>query len=105
MIRFYFALAPNPRKVALFLEESGLPYEAVPVDTRRGEQHAAAFRAINPNGKTPAIVDTEGPGGKAVRVQRISGLSKIARKDAPCGPNLANRLRVILDSKLRPGSQ
>jgi GSH-dependent disulfide-bond oxidoreductase len=68
MIRFYFALAPNPRKVALFLEESGLPYEAVAVDTRRGEQHAAAFRAINPNGKTPAIVDTEGPGGKPVRV-------------------------------------
>lgn len=68
MIRFYFAPAPNPRKVALFLEESGLPYQLVPVDTRRGEQHAPAFRAINPNGKTPAIEDTEGPGGKTVRV-------------------------------------
>ena len=32
MIRFYFAPAPNPRKVALFLEESGLPYELIPVD-------------------------------------------------------------------------
>ncbi len=68
MIRFYFAPAPNPRKVALFLEESGLPYEVVPVDTRRGEQHTPAFRAVNPNGKTPAIEDTEGPGGKTVRV-------------------------------------
>lgn len=68
MIRFYFSLAPNPAKVALFLQESGLPFEAVPVDTRKGEQHAPAFREVNPNGKLPAIVDTEGPGGKEARV-------------------------------------
>lgn len=68
MIRFYFHPTPNPAKVALFLEESGLPYEAIPVDTSKGEQHTAAFRAINPNGKVPAIVDTEGPGGKEARV-------------------------------------
>jgi GST-like protein len=57
MIKFYYHPSPNPAKVALFLEESGLPYELVPVDTRKGEQHSAEFRAINPNGKTPAIVD------------------------------------------------
>ena len=57
MIRFYYSLAPNPMKVALFLEEAGLPYEPIPVDTRKGEQHAPAFRAINPNGKVPVIVD------------------------------------------------
>lgn len=57
MIKFYYNLAPNPTKVALFLEESGLPFEPIPVDTRKGEQHAPAFRAINPNGKVPAIVD------------------------------------------------
>jgi GST-like protein len=68
MIRFYFHPTPNPAKVALFLEEAGLPYEAVPVDTSKGEQHATAFRAINPNGKVPAIVDSEGPGGGEVRV-------------------------------------
>jgi len=68
MIRFYFHPTPNPAKVALFLEETGLPYEVIPVDTSKGEQHAAGFRAINPNGKVPAIVDTEGPGGKAARV-------------------------------------
>ena len=39
MIKFYFNLAPNPTKVALCLEEMGLPYELVPVDTRKGEQH------------------------------------------------------------------
>lgn len=68
MIRFYFHPTPNPAKVALFLEETGLAYEAVPVDTGKGEQHAPAFRAINPNGKVPAIVDTEGPGGSEARV-------------------------------------
>jgi hypothetical protein len=68
MIRFYFHPTPNPAKIALFLEEAGLPYEAIPVDTSKGEQHAASFRAINPNGKVPAIVDTDGPGGKEVRV-------------------------------------
>jgi GST-like protein len=68
MIRFYFHPTPNPAKVALCLEEAGLCYEMIPVDTRKGEQHLAAFRAINPNGKVPAIVDTEGPGGEEVRV-------------------------------------
>ena len=68
MIRFYFHPTPNPAKVALLLEETGLPYAVVPVDTSRGEQHAAAFRAVNPNGKVPAIVDPDGPGGAAVRV-------------------------------------
>lgn len=68
MIRFYFHPTPNPAKVALFLEEAGLPYEVVPVDTSKGEQHAPAFRAINPNGKVPAILDTDGPGGLETRV-------------------------------------
>ncbi|MDQ6646288.1 MAG: glutathione S-transferase C-terminal domain-containing protein [Pseudomonadota bacterium] len=68
MIRFYFHPTPNPAKVALFLEEVGEPYEVVPVDTMKGEQHAPAFRAINPNGKLPAIIDTDGPDGREVRV-------------------------------------
>lgn len=57
MIKFYFHPSPNPAKVALFLEEAGLPYEVVPVDTRKGEQFDPAFLAINPNAKTPAITD------------------------------------------------
>ena len=40
----------------------------MPVDTSKGEQHLPAFRKINPNGKVPAIVDTDGPGGKEARV-------------------------------------
>ena len=59
MIQFYYSLAPNPMKVALFLEESGLAYNAIPVDTRKGEQFAPEFAAVNPNNKVPVIVDGE----------------------------------------------
>ncbi len=59
MLKFYYSGAPNPTKVALFLEEAGLPYEAIPVDTRKGDQHKPDYLAINPNAKVPAIVDGE----------------------------------------------
>ncbi len=62
MIHCYFTFAPNPMKVLLLLEETGLEYTPVPVDTRKGEQFAPGFLAINPNAKVPAIVDD----GKAV---------------------------------------
>jgi GST-like protein len=59
MIKFYYNAAPNPMKVALLLEELGLAYDPVPVDTRKGDQHSADYLAVNPNGKVPAIVDGE----------------------------------------------
>ncbi|TFY97389.1 glutathione S-transferase family protein [Ramlibacter rhizophilus] len=59
MMKFFYNAAPNPMKVALLLEELGLPYEAVPVDTRRGEQFAERFLAVNPNAKVPALQDGE----------------------------------------------
>ncbi|MBJ3777900.1 glutathione S-transferase family protein [Acuticoccus mangrovi] len=57
MIRLFFHRTPNPMKVALLLEELGLEYDLVPVDTYKGEHHAEAFHEINPNGKAPAILD------------------------------------------------
>ncbi len=59
MIKLYFHPSPNPLKVALYLEETGEPYELIAVDTRKGDQHAPAFKAINPNAKTPAMQDGE----------------------------------------------
>jgi GST-like protein len=56
-MKFYYHPSPNSAKVALFLEESGLPYEVVPVDTRKDEPFEVGFIAINPHGKTPAITD------------------------------------------------
>ena len=57
MIKFYYNTGPNPMKVALFLEEASIDYEAIPVDTRKGEQHKDNYLKINPNAKAPTIVD------------------------------------------------
>jgi len=57
MLKFYFNGSPNPTKVALYLEECGLPFEPVKIDTRKGEQFTPEFLKINPNGKVPAIDD------------------------------------------------
>jgi len=57
VLKFYYNTGPNPTKVTLFLEESGLPYEPIPVDTRKGEQFKPEYLAINPNAKAPTIVD------------------------------------------------
>ena len=59
MLRFYYSAAPNPTKVALFLEESGLPYEAIPVDTRKGDQHKLEFsRSIRTRKFPPSSMAT-----------------------------------------------
>jgi len=57
MLKFYFNGAPNPNKISLFLEETGLPCELIPVDTRKGDQFKPEFLKVNPNGKVPAIDD------------------------------------------------
>ena len=57
MIKFYFHQTPNPMKVALYLKETGLEYQLIPIDTLKGEQHTPEYRTINPNGKAPAIED------------------------------------------------
>lgn len=57
MIKLYYHPSPNPAKIALFLEETGTPYELVPVDTRKGDQFKPEFVALNPNAKTPVLTD------------------------------------------------
>ncbi len=57
MLKFYYNAGPNPMKVALFLEEAGLDYEAIAIDGRLGDQHKPEYQAINPNAKAPSLVD------------------------------------------------
>jgi GST-like protein len=57
VLKFYYNLGPNPTKVALFLEEAGLEYDPIPVDTRKGEQFTPEYLTINPNAKAPSLVD------------------------------------------------
>jgi len=69
MIDFHFWPTPNGYKVSLFLEETGLPHTVKPVDIGKGEQFQPAYLAISPNGKMPAIVDSDpGDGGEPVSV-------------------------------------
>ena len=67
-IEFYFWTTPNGYKIAIFFEESTLPYRIVPVDILHGAQFAPEFLRISPNNKMPAIVDPDGPGGAPVSV-------------------------------------
>ena len=95
MLKFYYSGAPNPTKVALFLEESGLPYEAIPVDTRKGEQHKPDYLAINPNAKVPAIVD-----GDAVVFDSNAILLYLAEKTGKFLPPKGDKARGELLSWL-----
>jgi GST-like protein len=64
MIHLWTWPTPNGQKIHIALEELGLPYEIVPVNIGKGEQFKPEFLAITPNHRIPAIVDTDGPGGK-----------------------------------------
>jgi GST-like protein len=63
-IQLYSLNTPNGVKVSIMLEETGLPYEAHLVDFDKNDQKSPEFLSLNPNGKIPAIVDPDGPGGK-----------------------------------------
>ena len=64
MIDVYSWATPNGHKIHIMLEELGLEYKAIPIDIGAGDQFTPEFLAISPNNKIPAIVDSDGPGGK-----------------------------------------
>jgi GST-like protein len=64
MIDVYSWATPNGHKVHIMLEETGLEYRVHPIDIGAGDQFKPEFLAISPNNKIPAIVDTDGPGGR-----------------------------------------
>ena len=63
-LQYYGLPTPNGVKVTIMLEELGLPYEAHLVDFAKDDQKTPEFLSLNPNGKIPAIIDPEGPGGQ-----------------------------------------
>lgn len=63
-LQLYSLTTPNGVKASIMLEEIGLPYEAHLVDFGRDDQQTPEFLALNPNGKIPAILDPDGPGGR-----------------------------------------
>jgi GSH-dependent disulfide-bond oxidoreductase len=64
LLQLYSLPTPNGVKVSIMLEEIGLPYEVHLVDFGRNDQKTPEFLSLNPNGKIPAILDPDGPGGK-----------------------------------------
>ena len=89
MIRFYYSLAPNPMKVALFLEEAGLEYEAIPVDTRKGEQFTPGICRAQP--------EQQGAAASSMATRRCStatpSCSISARRPASSCPRQQRRRR------------
>ena len=65
-LQLYSLPTPNGVKASIMLEEIGLPYEPHLVDIGKNESWTPEFLALNPNGKIPAIVDPNGPGGQAI---------------------------------------
>ncbi|KQW19174.1 glutathione S-transferase [Afipia sp. Root123D2] len=63
-LQLYSLPTPNGVKVSIMLEEIGLPYEAHLVDFGKNDQQTPEFLSLNPNGKIPAILDPDGPGGR-----------------------------------------
>ncbi len=65
-LQLYSLNTPNGVKASIMLEETRLPYEAHLVDIMKNESHTAEFLTLNPNGKIPAIIDPDGPGGEPI---------------------------------------
>jgi len=68
MIDLYTWATPNGHKVHIMLEETGLPYNVIPVNIGEGDQFKPDFLKISPNNKMPAMVDSDGPGGKPISI-------------------------------------
>lgn len=64
LLQLYSLPTPNGVKISIMLEEIGLPYEPHLVDIGKNESWTPEFLSLNPNGKIPAIIDPNGPGGK-----------------------------------------
>ncbi len=95
MIDFHYWPTPNGWKIAIMLEETGLPYRMLPVDIRRGEQHRPEFLAISPNGRMPAIVDHDAAGGPLAIFESGAILLHLAERAGRFAPT-APRERVAL---------
>ena len=80
MIDLYTWTTPNGRKISIFLEEVGLAYRVIPVNLGKEEQFKPEFTAINPNGKIPAIVDHDVPGGPLAIFESGAILIHLAEK-------------------------
>jgi len=97
MIELYTWPTPNGHKIHIMLEETGLEYNVHPVDIGKGEQFDPEFLKISPNNKMPAMIDSDGPGGKPFALAESGAmLFYLASKTGKFLPrDLADRWRVM----------
>ena len=97
MIQLYTWDTPNGKKVSIMLEEIGVPYEVHPVNLRQNDQMKPEYLAINPNNKIPAIIDTDGPGGRPFTLLESGAiLMYLAEKSGKLWPqDMRKRYEVI----------
>ena len=99
-IELFFWPTPNGWKVSIMLEECGLPYEAHAVNIGRGEQFTPEFLKLSPNSRIPAVLDPDGPGGKAITIFESGAiLQYLGRKTGKFYPG-DERARVEVDEWL-----
>ena len=97
MIDFYYWPTPNGWKVAIMLEELGLPYRTVITDISKGDQFAAAFVGISPNNRMPAIVDHDTPGPSVPVFESGAILFYLAEKTGRLLPATAQGRKEALE--------
>ncbi|GAB3257891.1 glutathione binding-like protein [Chitinimonas naiadis] len=69
MIDLHYWTTPNGHKITMFLEETGLPYQVIPVNIGKGDQFKPEFLRLSPNNRIPAILDrAPTDGGEAIPV-------------------------------------
>jgi GSH-dependent disulfide-bond oxidoreductase len=96
----YYWPTPNGFKISIMLEECGLPYKLIPVNISKGDQFSPNFLAISPNNRMPAIVDSQGPGGRPISVFESGAiLQYLGRKTGKFYP-VDERHRVEVDQWL-----
>jgi len=59
-MKLYYAPGACSLGIHFLLEESGAPYEAVPVHLKQGEHLTAAYAGINPKAKVPVLQRADG---------------------------------------------
>jgi GSH-dependent disulfide-bond oxidoreductase len=100
-IELHYWPTPNGWKVAIMLEELGVPYEVKYVNIGKGEQFTPEFLAISPNNRMPVIVDPEGPGGSPISVfESAAILIYLGRKFARFYPVEDERRLVAVEEWL-----
>ncbi|WP_316234414.1 glutathione S-transferase N-terminal domain-containing protein [Bradyrhizobium sp. SZCCHNR1098] len=91
-IQLYSLPTPNGVKVSIMLEETGLAYEPHTIDFGKDDQKTAEFLSLNPNGKIPAIIDPDGPGGQPLGLFESGAiLQYLAEKTGQFLPNDPSR--------------